>query len=349
MAPIPASGPAQAGRLDPVTADRLAQLLSEVIHREYPHHLSLLARSDSDLRPPRELTPLFYGAFDWHSAVHSHWALVRLVRLHDELEWSAELRIALSGTFDDEEIEGEVDYARARPGFEVPYGAAWLLTLDAELAEGARTGDRQMTRWRDRLAPLVELAADRLVGWAEKLRYPIRTGEHSQSAFSMGLALDWARRTGHGAHLADVVAEQGRALYENDTGAPVAYEPSAWDFLSPALGEADLMRRILGPAELVRWLDRFLGPEDLARLEPVVPTDRTDGKLVHFDGLNFSRAWMMRGLAAALPERHPLAEPLARKADAHEAAGMSWLSGAHYVGSHWLGSFAVYALTDRGL
>lgn len=333
-------------RLEARTAGRLAQLVSAAIHREYPNQIVHLLRDDGEARPPRALHPIFFGAFDWHSAVHGHWALVRLVRLHPQEAWTRDLRIALAGSFTAEGAAGELAYLAERPGFEVPYGIAWLLQLDAELGEAAQGGDRQMASWRGALAPLVALAGERLLAWLERLPAPIRGGEHAQTAFAMGLALDWARAQRHQA-LADLVVEQARAFYQADVAAPVAYEPSAHDFLSPSLGEADLMRRVLRPAEFAPWLAGFLPrPGGFA---PVRTVDRTDGKLVHFDGLNLSRAWMLRGIGAALAGDDPRRGPLLRAAEAHEAAGMAGVAGDHYAGAHWLGSFAVYLLSDRGL
>ncbi len=333
------------GRLDAWTAGGLAQLISEAIHREYPNQIVHLMRGDRDAGLPRALHPVFFGAFDWHSAVHGHWALVRLIRLHPDEAWTRDLRIALSGSFTDEGVAGEVAYLAERPAWEMPYGIAWLLQLDAELGEAAG-GDGQMRAWRAALAPLVALAAERFAGWRGRLPLPIRAGEHSQSAFAMALALDWARGQ-RSAALADLIAEQARVFYQADRDAPVAYEPSAYDFLSPSLAEADLMRRVLGGAELIPWLAGFLPRVD--RFAPARPVDRSDGKLVHADGLNLSRAWMMRGVAAALPPGDPRRRDLARAADAHEAAGMAGVTGDHYAGAHWLGSFAVYLLSDRGL
>ena len=329
-------------RLDAGSAGRLAQLVSSAIHREYPNQIVHLVGGDGEVGPPRELHPVFFGCFDWHSAVHGHWALVRLVRLHPTEPWTRDLRIALAGSFTAEGVAGELAYLAERPAFEMPYGIAWLLQLDAELGEAGG----EMAAWRAALAPLVGLAAERLLAWLGRLTHPIRSGEHSQSAFAMALALDWARGQRRAA-LADLIAEQARAFYQDDRQAPVAYEPSAYDFLSPSLAEADLMRRVLGSPELIPWLAGFLPRLDC--FTPVRTIDRSDGKLVHFDGLNLSRAWMLRGIAAALPAEDGRRRELARAAAAHEAAGMPAVTTDHYAGAHWLGSFAVYLLSDRGL
>ncbi|HLU68140.1 MAG TPA: DUF2891 domain-containing protein [Kofleriaceae bacterium] len=330
-------------RLDEHDAGRLVALVAANLHREYPSKIAHVLRGDGDVRPPRQLTPIFYGCFDWHSAVHSHWSLVRLVRLFPGARWARDVRARLAASFTSEAAAGERAYLEARPGFEMPYGIAWLLQLDAELAE-ART-DPELAGWRSTLAALVDLAGEQLAAWLARLAAPIRSGEHTQSAFAIGLALDWARATRR-ERIADLCAEKARELYQADRDAPVAYEPSAYDFLSPSLGEADLMRRVLGPGELVRWLDGFLPRLD--RYDPVAPVDRADGKLVHWDGLNLSRAWMMRGIASALPPGERRAE-LHRRAEAHERAGLVGVTGEHYAGAHWLGSFAVYLLSDRGL
>jgi Protein of unknown function (DUF2891) len=329
-------------RLHPARAEGLVRLITPALRRHYPTQILHLLRSDEDARPPRLLTPMFCGSFDWHSSVHSHWALVRMLRLFADAAWADGVRAALAESFTAEAAAGELAYLAERPGFELPYGLAWLLQLDAELGEAGQ----EMVAWRDVVAPLVDVAARRIQDWLALLRHPIRSGEHSQSAFAMGLALDWARAVDN-ATFADVVCRQARRFYGGDRDAPLAYEPSAYDFLSPALAEADLMRRVLGAAELEIWLDGFLTAE--ARWQPVAPVDRANGKLAHFDGLNLSRAWMLRGIALALADE-PRRQGLLAAAEAHEAAGMEGVDDRHYVGGgHWLGSFAVYLLTDRGL
>jgi hypothetical protein len=333
-------------RLDPERAAALAHMITPSLRREYPAQVVHLLRSAEDVRPPRELTPMFYGCFDWHSAVHSHWALLRLVRHAPAASWAGPVRAELAASFTAERAGGELAYLVDRPGFELPYGNAWLLQLGAELDEAAAAGDPEMAGWRAVMAPLIGAAGRRMFAWLARLRHPIRSGEHSQTAFAMGLALDWARQSGN-QQLADLVAEQARRFHQDDRGAPLAFEPSAFDFLSPALAEADLMRRVLGPAELAMWLAGFL--PDGVDLRPVEPVDRSDGKLAHFDGLNLSRAWMMRGIALSLPDGHARRGELLVSAAQHEAAGMEGVDGRHYAGSHWLGSFAVYLLTDRGV
>jgi hypothetical protein len=333
--------------------ERIAALALAAIHREYPNHLLLLATSDDDLRPPRELTPSFYGCFGWHSAVHGHWTLARLARLQPDAAYAADARAALGRDLTAAALAAEHAFV-ARPeraGFERPYGLAWLLQLDAELHGWARDGDADAALWAGDLATLARLARERLAAWLPRLRWPIRSGEHAQTAFALGLALDWARSAGD-AEFAELVIARARAFHLDDTDAPIEYEPSGHDFLSPALGEADLMRRVLAPGEFATWLGRFLpdvtGAPAARWLTPVRSTDPADGKLAHLDGLNLSRAWMLEGVAAALPRAHAARTPLERAASAHREAGLTALSGEEYAGTHWLGSFAAYLVTARG-
>ncbi len=327
------------------------ELALGAVHREYPCHLSITLTRDEDLAPPRTLTPAFFGCFDWHSAVHGHWCLARAARRCPDAQWAPRARAALAKTLTHERLAGEAAFLRApgREGFERPYGLAWLLQLAAELRGWP---DVDAARWSESLAPLEALAAARLSAWVEKLPVPVRSGEHSQSAFAMGLFNDWARDAGD-ATLATRVREHSLRLHGADHGAPVRFEPSAHDFLSPLLAEADLLRRAMPAAGFGSWLARFLPPpggEELRRwLEPVVSPDPTDGKFAHLDGLNLSRAWMLDGVLSALPVEHPHRENLSRAARSHRDAGLEGALNPHYMGSHWLGSFAVYLLTRRGL
>ena len=343
--------PTEESPLDPVLGERCATLALEAIGREHPFHLLHVVRQDSDVRPPRELHPSFHGAFDWHSAVHGHWSLARLLRGPLEQGTRARALAALDRSLTIERLAGEAEYVGApgREGFERPYGLAWVLQLGTELRESE---DAPARAWRAALAPLERLARDRLAAWLPRLPFPIRSGEHSQSAFAMGLALDWAR-SARDREFERIVSDRARAFHGHDEQAPIAYEPSGHDFLSPALGEADLMRRVLPPGEFAAWLRRFLPdplkPATKRWLTPATTPDRADGKLAHLDGLNLSRAWMLDGIASALDPDAPHAELLRLAAASHLEAGIAGLSSPHYAGSHWLGSFAVYALTRRGV
>lgn len=325
------------------------EMTRTAIHREYPVALIVSMTGPDDLKLPREHTPAFFGSYDWHSAVHGHWALARAARLHPEAEWAGAALQALGHTLTVANLERERVFLERRPGFERPYGLAWLLQLAAEV----RALDHGAARtWRDALAKLESLAAGRLADWADKLPYPVRAGEHSQSAFAFGLALDWARDTGLGA-FSRRLTQACERLYRTDTAAPVGYEPSGQDFLSPVLAEADLMRRVLPRGEYANWLYSFMPDtrdEVFARwLEPVRAVDRTDGKFAHLDGLNLSRAWMLQGIVSALPEGHECYSVLERAASRHSEAGLDGASGTDWMGTHWLGTFAIYLLTGRGL
>lgn len=337
--------------LDPALAGRFADLALACVHREYPNKIAHVLNDDADAQPPRALTPVFWGCFDWHSSVHGHWLLARLARLEPAAEFAPAARAALDRSLTVEGVAGEVAYLSApgRAGFERPYGLAWLLQLGAELREW---DDPEARRWAAALAPLEAVAARRLAEWMPKLAYPIRSGEHSQTAFAFGLALDWARTAGD-AELAALIEDTSRKLYLADRDCPLGYEPSGHDFLSPCLAQADLVRRLLPPAEFAAWLQGFLPglPEDAGPewLPVARVTDRVDGKLAHIDGLNLSRAWMLEGIAAGLPPGDLRRISLRAAAAAHARAGLEGVSDAHYAGSHWLGSFATYLVTGRGL
>ena len=329
----------------------IVEMAAAAIHREYPYHLLLVVTRDDDVATPRALTPAFMGSFDWHSAVHGHWCLARAARTFPQAPWATKARLAMATTLSEQKLAAEERFlSREGQGrFELPYGMAWLLQLASELRAW---NDPEAQQWSAWLQPLEQLAAARLLGYLDHLPTPVRSGEHSQSAFAAGLFLDWARATDN-ADLVARISERVVALYAQDRDAPLRYEPSGYDFLSPILGEADLMRRAMGASSFGPWLTRFLpAAEDAAFagwLKPVVSPDPSDGKLSHLDGLNLSRAWMLRGIVKALPEGHPLRTTLAAAAAAHTRVGLEGAQTQHYAGSHWLGSFAMYLLTDRGL
>jgi hypothetical protein len=337
--------------LQPATAARFARLALDCVHREYPNKIAHVLQSDEDAGTPRALTPVFYGCFDWHSAVHGHWLLVRLARAFPAAPFASSAREALAASFTAERVAGEVAYLSvpARATFERPYGLAWLLQLSAELHEWE---DPQARKWAATLEPLVDVAVRRFLSWLPKLSYPIRTGEHSQTAFAFGLILDFARSRDQ-RELEQLLVSRSRAFYGKDRHGPLHFEPSGQDFLSPTLAEADLMRRVLAPAEFGGWLEKFL-PQlstaaGVAALQPAVVTDKSDGKLAHLDGLNLSRAWMLEGIAAGLPAADPRRPALLESARVHAVQGVEAVREEHYEGGHWLGSFAVYLLTSRGL
>tara|TARA_B100001059_G_C17746061_1_gene534380 strand:+ start:166 stop:1245 length:1080 start_codon:yes stop_codon:yes gene_type:complete len=333
---------------DTIAVDRFAALALDCVHQEYPNHISHSLQSDSDVRPPRELTPAFYGCLDWHSSVHGHWLLVRLARLYPETQYAEAARSALAQSLTETNLLAETHYvsAKGRRSFERPYGIVWLLQLAAELEEW---DDPQAAAWRDNIRPLESALVKRLTSWLPDLTYPVRSGTHSQTAFALGLALDWARTTEDKATEA-LLVERAQTLYRGDTDCPLYYEPSGADFLSPCLAEADLMRRVLTPPAFSSWLDAFLSIPDRGKwFEPAIVSDRSDPHLVHLDGLNLSRAWMLEGIASALPPADPRVTVLQRTAKAHRDAGLEGVNPEYYAGSHWLGSFATYLVTERGI
>src|SRR5215469_7895456 len=355
--PPPPPGPS-AGRLSQDAAARFAGLALKCLHQEYPNHISHTLNDATDARPPHELTPAFYGCLDWHSDVHGHWLLVRLLRLYPNAPFAVEARTALNQTFMTDKIDAEASYLRGkgRASFERPYGLAWLLELAAELR---RSDDPDARRWSGVLAPLETEVVARLESWLPKLQYPIRVGEHDQTAFAFGLIWDWAGVT-HDDQMRKLLASAAQRFYRHDRNCPLAYEPSGEDFLSPCLAEADFMRRVLAPPAFAGWLSAFLpqiprhgGRHSTAArhawLEPGVVTDRSDPKLAHIDGLNLSRAWMLEGIAHGLPAHDPRIPALLAAATKHAAAALPAVTGEHYEGGHWLGTFAVYLTSQAGL
>ena len=336
---------------DAQSVARFAELALSCIHQEYPSKISHVLSSAQDVKPPRELTPVFFGCYDWHSAVHGHWLLVRLSRMHPDAPFVTRARTALNESFKPKKVAAEVAYIRGegRGTFERPYGLAWLLQLSAELHGW---DDPHARRWAKVLEPMEQEAAERFRQWLPKLSYPVRTGEHSQTAFALGLVHDWARCRGD-MQMSELIEKRARDYYSKDRGASLAFEPDGQAFLSPILAEADLMRRVLKPPEYAAWFGDFLPGLSMAEspdwLPPAVVTDRQDGHLVHLDGLNLSRAWMLEGIAAGLPSGDPRIAGLLRAAREHRRAGLSAVTGEHYEGGHWLGSYAVYLVTQRGL
>jgi hypothetical protein len=338
-------------RFDAASAARFARLALECVHKQYPNKIAHVLNGDEDVQPPRQLTPAFYGCFDWHSSVHGHWLLARLARTYPGAAFAGPAREALARSLTPDHIAGEVRYMKGagRTSFERPYGLAWLLQLGAELREW---DDPQARAWSTTLKPLEQAAVERLTDWLPKLSKPIRIGEHDQTAFSLGLIIDWARGAGD-RRTESLLVGRIRDFYLADRGCPFAWEPSGQDFASPCLAEADVMRRVLEPQAFADWLTGFLPAipraETAGWLEPAVVTDPGDPKLAHLDGLNLSRAWMLEGIAAGLPPGDARVAALRATAARHPEAGLRAVTGEHYEGGHWLGSFAIYLVTGRGL
>jgi len=338
-------------QFDSKAAERFANLALACVHKEYPNKISHTLNSDADVAPPRKLTPSFYGCYDWHSSVHGHWLLARLVRTFPDGKFVPAAREALRQSLTAGQLAQEAAYLRGegRASFERPYGLAWLLQLVAELREW---DDPQSKEMAANLEPLVQAALERLNAWLPKLANPVRIGEHDQTAFALGLILDYARETDH-EKLVRLVTAKAQQFYSNDKNCPLAYEPSGEDFLSPCIAEADLMRRVLLNSNFSVWLRAFLPQISAAAvgkwLQPVVSPDPSDPKLAHLDGLNLSRAWMLEGIASVLSKADNRLPAIRAAAKAHRQTGLAAVTGEHYEGGHWLGSYAVYLVTGRGI
>jgi len=334
--------------LTPELAARFRATALDNVTREFPNKLDHVMNGAADVASPRALHPAFYGSYDWHSCVHMHWLLARLLSTLPALDADDAIAAVFDAHLSREAIAGEVAYL-GRAGaqaFERTYGWAWLLKL-AETLRGAT--DVRFRRWQANLAPLEDAITARYLAWLPKASHPLRMGLHANSAFGLSFALDYARAAGE-SRLASACESKAVAWYGADRDYPAAWEPSGSDFFSPALVEADLMRRVLGAAGFAAWLDAFLpGLTDrvpMSLFSPVRPTDRSDGQIVHLDGLNLSRAWCFRGIARALVVEDPRRAVLERAADEHLAAGLEGVASADYMGSHWLATFALLASSD---
>lgn len=326
----------------------LAELALSCIERPYPYKPGHVLPDKETLREPRVVHPVFYGCFDWHSAVHGHWTLVRLLRLYPDHPLAARIRAALDRQLDAKAFRTEAAYfdEEHTRSFERPYGWAWLLQLAAELERFA--DDPDGARWRRAIRPLEQAIVARYQDYLPKLSWPIRTGVHPNTAFALALAHDYARLVGN-ERLEQLVASRARDYYGQDEDCPVAYEPSGEDFFSPCLLEADLMRRILDEKAFRGWVDAFLPGLRKGQLgglaEPVTVSDPSDPKIVHLDGLNLVRAWTLAGIASALEASGAGRTAAERAARAHTAAGLARVASGHYEGEHWLASFATYLTT----
>ena len=324
-------------------ANRLAQLPLDCMQTEFPNKLGQTLGDASELKNPKALHPAFYGCFDWHSAVHGHWSLVYLLKKYPKLDKRDEILEKLKENISKANIETEVKYfdPKHNKSYERTYGWAWLLKLAAEL----HTWDEPVARELERnLQPLTKLIAEKYISFLPKLNYPIRVGEHSNTAFGLSFAFDYASLVNDDA-LLNTIKTRSKEYYMSDADCPLTWEPSGYDFLSPCFEEIDLMRRVLSPNEFKAWLNDFLpnlSSKDFT-LEVGQVSDRNDGKLVHLDGLNFSRAWVIYGLINAYPEY----EHLRLIADTHVEYSLPNLVGDSYEGGHWLGSFAIYALQQQ--
>jgi Protein of unknown function (DUF2891) len=338
-------------KLTRADASHFARLALKCISREYPNKLDHTMNDASDVQNPRKLHPAFYGCLDWHSSVHGHWMLVRLLRLFPDLPEAGEIRTALNANLSSSNVQGEVAYLdRANSqSFERTYGWAWLLKLAEELRGW---DDRDGRTWSQNLQPLADALGARYKKFLPRQTYPIRTGVHPNTAFGLAFALDYARAAGD-RELEALIVERSKSYFLGDASYPAAWEPGGEDFFSPALIEADLMLRVLKPNEFRRWFHAFLpgiqAGQPKTLIVPAIVADRSDPKIVHLDGLNLSRAWCMRHIASALPPGDPARSVLSRAAVAHCEDALAHVASGDYVGEHWLASFAVYALTTASV
>ncbi|MFT7516986.1 MAG: hypothetical protein ACI84O_000773 [Myxococcota bacterium] len=331
--------------------EKFARLAIHAVSQAYPNKPGHVITAADDLYTPEQRHPVFWGSFDWHSAVHSHWLLVRLLKQYPNNAVADDIRSYLNGVFTSEKLQGEADYfsAPSTRGFERMYGWAWLLCLASELDS---FDDEDALRWRKNIQPLEDIIVARIFTYLPKLKYPIRTGVHPDTSFALSFTLDYARQVNNN-DLVSLILSSARRYYSDDSNYPAAYEPSGEDFFSSALNEADLMRRVLSADEFPKWLDRFLpklsttGAINL--LSPVAVSDITDGRLVHLAGLNLSRAWTLSGIASALDKHPQQQERLRAASDAHLTAGLAYVFSGNFMGEHWLASFAVYHMTGAGL
>lgn len=329
--------------LTPELAAHCAEIALGHVRQEYPNRLDQTLNGPDDLLAPHQLHPIFFGSYDWHSCVHSHWMLARLLHRFPMLAQAERIRAHFDDSFTPANAAGECAYFH-RPGaggFRRPYGWAWLLKLHAELHLHAAP-------WADALAPLADIIVGRFRAWLPKAPYPVRVGTHFNTAFGLRLAFDHAEAIGDHAFAAEL-REAARRWYGTDANCPAWDEPGGDDFLSPALIEAECFRRLL-PDAFAAWFEKFLprlaDGEPAVLFRPAVVADRSDGRTAHLDGLNLSRAWCFRALAAALPA-HPAAARMRRAAQAHLDAAMAHIDD-HYMGAHWLASYVVLA-TDEVL
>ncbi len=329
-------------------ASHFAALALKCVTREFPNKPEHVINNASEVSSPKVLHPAFYGCYDWHSSVHGHWMLVRLLKTFPNLAESVQIRDALNANLTAQNIQAEVAYMKQanRQSFERTYGWAWALKLAEELHDW---NDADGKKWSENLQPLAETLAKSYQNFLPKQTYPIRTGVHPNTAFGLAFAFDYAKAVGD-RELEALLSERSRTYFANDADYPGAWEPGGEDFFSAALMEADLMRRVMKPQEFSVWFHRFLpgvakgGPPAL--LQPAIVTDRSDPKLVHLDGLNLSRAWCMRSIAAALPAGDPARQVLSTAADRHASAALAHVASGDYAGEHWLASFAVFLLSN---
>lgn len=334
------------GQLSDEAAEEWAKLVLKNIDIEFPNKMSLVYVDADQVKTPRQNFPAFFGCFDWHSSVHGHWVLARLLRTKPEIPSATAIRRALNVHLTKQNLTKEAAFfaREEHKSFERMYGWAWYLRLVIELDDWE---DSDAVRWRNNLRSLETILLKRIEDYLPLLTYPIRIGQHTDTGFALGQLWDYANATSN-RELADLVKSRALAFYQGDRNYPISYEPSGHDFFSSCWNEADLMRRLLPPKDFVEWFQGFVPNvrEQLVdgTVEPVSVSDVTDGKLVHLAGLNLNRAWCMRAIAGSLPKDHELRSPLLRSAEQHLRAGCGYVNSGSYEGDHWLATFALYAV-----
>jgi hypothetical protein len=338
-------------KLTNAQVEKFARLTIENIHKQYPNKTGDVLAGAEAVRSPKELHPAFYGCFDWHSSVHGHWMLVKLLKEYPEHPIANEIRENVARNITAQKLAAELEYFSAdeHKQFERTYGWAWYLKLVAELDQW---DDDQGRKWREHLRPLEELLVQRTIDYLPVLSWPIRTGVHADTGFGLAWILDYARVVKN-QELENAIVARAKDFFFKDTDYPTRYEPSGQDFFSSCLNEADLMRRVLGAKEFSEWFDEYLptlkSGDGGNLLEPVTVSDVTDGYIVHLAGLNLSRAWCLEGIASALPQEDARIKLLRRSAQAHADKGFGYVFSGSYAGEHWLATFAVYLLSRSGL
>lgn len=338
----------QSLKLDKERAAKFAAMAMRCIEKEYPNKLDHVMNDEKEVLNPKTLHPAFYGCFDWHSSVHGHWMLIRLLKTFPDLPGADNIRKALNRNLTEANIKQEAAYLdqKSRKSFERMYGWAWLLKLVEELYGW---DDKDGNEWLKNFKPLEEAIVKRYMDFLPKQTYAIRTGVHPNTAFGIAFALDYAR-TAKNKKFEELLIERSYYYYYKDVNCPAGWEPGGEDFFSPCLMEAALMQRVLKPEEFPKWFHKFLPKAKEGKpwslLEPAIVTDRSDGKLVHLDGVNLSRAWCMKRIARALPKGDRANKILLKAARRHAADALANIHSGDYAGEHWLASFATYLLTD---
>ncbi len=330
--------------LNDAMADRFASMALKCVRQEFPNRPDHVLNKLEEVKAPRLMHPAFYGCYDWHSSVHGHWMLIKLLREHPGMARAADIRAVLDENLSPDRIATEVAYLHQnnRKSFERTYGWAWLLKLEAELLTWEDTGAQ---RWSMALKPLADELATQFQAFLLKQTYPIRNGIHPNTAFSLELALEYAQ-VSKNTRLEDLIRDRARTWFLQDRNGPLSWEPGGEDFLSPCLEEAALMARVLPHTAFRRWFDKFL-PEAPKGIVPAVVSDRTDSRIVHLDGLNLSRARALHSISKALGPSDPRRSALLQSADFHARASLPHLASGSYEGEHWLATFAVRMLAER--